>query len=368
LTTEGSGLAKERVVLAFSGGLSSTAAIPWISERYGVEVVTVTLDVGQGRELDGIREQAIAAGAIRAHVLDRAAALVADAAWPLVQAGLDPVPTAQTLTAPLIAQALVEVARLERASGLAHGGRGGAARQLDGLVRSLESGIRLLPAAAPDGSGLAAVVRYLEERGIPSPGRSDRLVTTTTIWGRTVHGRALEDSWVDVPDDVSTAVRPAAEGPDHPASIEIRFECGIPVAVNGVTMPLVELVESVATIAGAHGVGLSELWVDHGEDGQRREVRESPAATVLAQAYRALESLTLDARHQAFRPQLAAQYSALLTGGGWFSPFRRSLDAYRLDAQARINGTVRLSLFKGSSRVVGQRTTQYDRPTVAVAG
>lgn len=352
-------------MLAFSGGLASTAAIPWLRERYGVDVVAVTLDLGQGRELDGIRERALAAGAIRAHVLDYASALVGEVVWPLVQAGVEPLPTSQALAAPLIAQALVEVARLERASGVAHAARGAAARQLDTLVRSLDGQARLLQTGELHEAGPDALARYLEARGIPSPRQDEAILTSTTTWGRTIRGHALEDDWLPVPDQVSAAMRPALEGPDDPASLEITFEHGIPVAVNGVDMPLAGLVESVATIAGAHGVGLTEIWVDDGEGKPHREVRVS-AGTVLLQAHRALESLTLDARHQAFRPQLAAQYAALQADGGWFSPFRRSLDAYRLDTQARVNGTVRLSLLKGHCRVVGQRTAQYDRkPIVA---
>lgn len=342
-------------MLAFSGGLLSTAAIPWLSERAGVDVVTVTLDLGQGRELEGIRERALAAGAIRAHVLDRVGAFVADAVWPLVQAGVEPLPPAQMLPAPLIARALVDVARLEGASGLAHGARGSAARQLDTLWQSLGTEARLLETAGLHEAGPGALVRYLEERAIPLPRRSEAILTSTTIWGRTVRGHALGDDWLPVPDDVSAA------------SIEITFERGVPVAVNGIDMPLVELVESVATIAGAHGVGLSEVWVDDGEGKQRREVREWPAGTVLLEAHRALESRTLDARHHAFRPQLAAQYLALQADGGWFSPFRRSLDAYRLDAQAQVNGTVRLSLHKGHCRVAGLKTPQYDRAHTSLA-
>lgn len=356
--------AGNRVVLAYSGGPSSTAVLEWLVERSGAEVVTVTLDLGQGREIDAVREQARAMGAVRAHVFDRAGALVSDVIWPLMQVGVDPVQPAEMLAAPLIARALMEVARLEQASAVAHGARGGDARRMDMLLGSLagdgepldeprDPGVLRLPAAV------------VEEAGY----RGEGIRVATTIWGRTLAGGMLRNGWLPVPDHLFAAIRPAARCPDDPASLEITFERGIPVAVNGVDMPLVELVGSVATIAGAHGVGRREVWVERTGTGREREVHESPAATVLAEAHRALASLVLDERYHAFCPQIAAQYLALAFDGAWFSPFRRSLDASRLDAEARVNGTVRLSLFKGGCQVVGQRVPQYDRAEAgAVAG
>ncbi len=357
MSVEGGRVNSERIVLAYSGGLVSSSAIPWLIERRGVDVVAVTLDVGQGRQIEGVRERALAAGAIRAHVLDRSHAFVADMAWPVVQAGIDPEPSDVLLAAPLVAQALVEIARLERATLVAHGARGEVGRALDALIRAVDPRVDVVSPEIP--LDRDEIVAWLDARGLSAPGGDAALVAEATIWGTSVRGPALADAWHEAPDAAFTSARPAAECPDTPAHLEITFDRGVPLEVNGVAMPLTELVDSVATIAGAHGVGRDDVVGARGAD-RTREVRDAPAAAVLRQAHRALAAAVLSGEEMAFRAQAAGQYLSLLRGGRWLSGFREDLDAYRDRVQARLTGTVRLRLFKGHSQVVGRRVAQYD--------
>jgi argininosuccinate synthase len=358
---------RSRIVLAWSGGLASTAAIPWLIDRHRADVVAVALDLGQGTALDGVRERALDAGAIRCHVLDHAAALVRDVAWPVARAGVDRDPGGAVLASPLIARALVDVARLERATTVAHGCRDEcAARRLSQLVRTLD---RTLDVAAPAlalGPDRPALGAYLESRGMLAAGAGDTtLLVDQTLWGRVVTGAALADPWEAVPESLFTLTRASHQGPDAPATLDVAFDRGVPVQVNGVEMPLPELVDVVATIAGAHGVGrLDRMAAD---TPPRREMHESPAAVVLRQAHRDLEGATLSADQEAFRPTIAGEYAALLADGRWYSPLRSALDAYVDAVQSSVSGTVRMRLYKGDCRVVARRAARY-HPAPADAG
>jgi len=354
----------DRIVLAFSGGPASTAAIPWLLERHGVEVVAVTLDLGQGRELDGIRERALAAGAVRCHVLDTVEAFARNIVWAAARAGADAALPPSVLAAPIVAQSLAQMARIEGAGAVAHGACGPAGARIARGVATLDPTLDVLSAPSRAHVDLDDLAADPCARGLVMPVEGP-LRVATSIAGRSITGPALADAWQDVPAEAASLTRAPRVCPDEPALLEIAFDQGLPVGVNGVSMPLVEIFDSVATIAGDHGVGRVDYARLVGADRTEREVREAPALAVLRQAHQALESFTMPPGGGEFRAVVGAQYTSILLDGRWFSPLRQDLDAYKDAVQARVSGIVRLRLFRGESRIVGRRLVRYDQPSPA---
>ena len=255
----------ERIVLAYSGGLDTSVAIPWLAEKYQAEVVAVTLDLGQGKELDDVRERAMAVGAVRCHVLDVRKEFAEKYVLPALQAGAlyeGQYPLATALGRPLIAKRLVEVAEMESAGTIAHGctGKGNDQVRIDVSVRALNSRIKVVGPAREWGMSRPAEIAYAQERNIPVPATVDSPYSTdSNLWGKSIECGVLEDPWTEPPEDVYTLTKSPTTTPSTPAYVVIEFDRGVPTAINGVAMPLVELVSSVETISGAHGVGRIDM-------------------------------------------------------------------------------------------------------------
>ena len=335
------------IVLAFSGGAASVAAVPWLQDHHGVDVVTVAIGVGQRRELEGIRQRALGAGALRCHVLDREAAFATEVVWPAVRAGVEPGLSSLTLATPLIARSLVEIADMEQAIGVAHAATGSAAAGIECAVAALNPDLLVFASAAGHHDA------------------SSGMVAEESLWARSIAGGTIDNPWEDVPETAFSLTRAPRACPDDPAAIELSFRRGLPVAVNGVAMPVPELLDSVATIAGVHGVGRADLIVRRADGTLYRELREAPALTVLRQAHDALEQFTTTTDSASFRSSVGARYTAVLRSGAWFSPFRQALDAYLDSIQSHVSGTVRMTLHKGECRVRGRRLEGYDQPAGA---
>lgn len=352
----------KRIVLAYSGGLTTSAAVAWLAETYGAEVVAVTVDVGQGRDLDDVRERALAIGAVRAHVIDGREELARDYALPALQAGAvyeGRYPLATALSRPLIAKHLVSIAHLEGAEAVAHGGtgRGNDPVRLDVLVRALDPGLSVVAPAETWGLTRADATAFARARGIPvPPTASSPYRIDTNLWGRSIESDELEDLWADPPEEIYALTKAPADGPDHPAVVEIGFEEGVPVSINDVAMPLVDLIESLQTIAGSHGVGRLDMVENRLVDTKSREIYEAPAAVALHAAHRELQQLVTPRDLERLTSSLAVTYSDLVYAGLWFTPTREAIDALVAKVQRRVTGTIRLKLFKGDCRVVGRRT------------
>lgn len=315
---------KDRIVLAYSGGAHSSAAIAWLRENFDADVVTVTLDVGQGTELTAVRERALAAGAIRAHVIEARDELVRDYVLPSLQAGAlyeGSFPLARALAQALLAKRLVDLAGMEGAVAVAHASRDNPSR-LDVALHALAPSLRVI-AVEPLSDSPAG-------RGVD-----------VNLWGRTIDSEGEPGA---VP---YTLTRGVKDCPEEPALIEIEFDGGVPVRANGIEMPMLELVESLEIIAGAHGVGRVE-----GTGGTLRIVEEAPAAVVLHTAMRRLERGILTADVKRVKDDLARTYADLIFHGSWHSPARAALDAYVHQLQPRLTGSVRVELFKGICRVL----------------
>jgi argininosuccinate synthase len=355
---------KERILLAYSGGLDTSVAIPWLAQKFRAEIVTLTVDLGQGRELDEVRERALAIGAVRAHVLDVREEFARDYVLPSLQAGAlygGRYPMTASLARPLIARKLVEVARIEAATAIAHGarGRGSDLLPLDLLVRALDPAARVLAPARLSGMTRAQEQEYARTHGIPvATTGANPYSIDANLWGRSIEYGVLEDPWQEPPGEIYTLTKSAEQAPDTPAYVEISLERGVPVAVNGIPMLFTELIESLTTIAGTHGVGRIDTIEQRQAGITSREISEAPAAVVLHAAHRDLETFALARDLERLKRELSLKYADLVYHGFWFTPMREALDAFNRSLQERMTGTIRLKLFKGGCEVVGRRSSR----------
>jgi argininosuccinate synthase len=352
----------ERIVLAYSGGLDTSVAVRWLAERYNAEVIAVTLDLGQGRELTDVRERALALGAVRAHVLDVREEFARDYILPALRAGAlyeDRYPLSTALGRPLIAQKLVEVARMEGATTIAHGcnGKANDELRLELAVRALDPAMTVLAPARMWGMSRQQQIEYAKARRIPIPSTIESPYTVdTNLWGRSIERGVLEDPWQESPEEIYTLTRAPRDCPDEPAYVEIEFDAGVPVRANGIEMSLIEMIESLETIAGAHGVGRIDMVENAAAGDKSREIYEAPAAVVLYTAQRELMKLVVPRDLERLAHDLGRMYADLAYNGRWFTPTREAIDGFMASIQPRVTGAVRLKLFKGDCRVVGRRS------------
>jgi argininosuccinate synthase len=352
----------KKVVLAYSGGLDTSVAVAWLREQFDAEVVTLTVDLGGGSLREGVERRAMSAGASRSYVVDARERFVTDFVWPHLQAnalyqGVYPLATA--LARPLIAQLLVEVAQREGADAVAHGctGKGNDQVRFDVAVHALDPGLTVV-APMRVGMGLSRdqEIDYAAARGIEIPiTKASPYSIDVNLWGRSIETGVLEDPWRSPPADVFEWTVDPCAAPD-PVEVTIEFEGGIPVAIDGERLPPVELVERLHALGGAHGVGR----VDHVEDRlvgiKSREIYETPAATVLHAAHRALEGLTLSKDTLRFDRLVADELARLTYDGLWFSALHRDLRGYVASSQRVVSGEVRIRLDHGQAIVAGRRS------------
>lgn len=352
----------ERAVLAYSGGLDTSVAVKWLKERYGYDVVTFTVDIGNVPNLDAIRQKALKAGAVDAVVTDAREEFLSDFVFPSLKADAvyeGEYTLATAIGRPLIAKLLVEVARQKGAVAVAHGctGKGNDQVRLDVGVGTLAPELKIIAPAREWGMTREQLMRYAEANSIPVPTtRKSPYSVDENLWGRSIETGILEDPWREPPADVYLWTRDPADTPAKAAYVEIEFEQGVPVAVDGKRMGAVDLVTALHSLAGEHGVGR----VDHVENRlvgiKSREIYEAPAATVLLKAHAALQALVLTKDQLRFKSMVATQYADLIYNGLWFSGLRHNLVAFVDSTQEYVNGTVRIKLFKGTCTVVGRKS------------
>lgn len=343
----------ERIVLAYSGSLDTSVAIPWLSERYRAEVIAVTLDLGQGQELESVRDRALATGALRAHVLDVREEFARDYVLRALKADAVDAnghPMAAALSRPLIASKLIEIAGIEQASAVAHGGTSldHDQERLDVAAHALNPAMPVFAPTRDWGMTRSDVLSYAQSRHLALPADADRPYTIdANLWGRSI---ASDGTANPRSEDLCVLTKAPADCPDEPAAIELTFDRGTPMAINGVAMPLLDLVGSLATIAAAHGVGRIAL-PDRSEGRAWFALCEAPAAVVLHAAHRALQAqvTSKDLERQCRETSLA--YADLVARGEWFGPARAALDAAVIATEAGVTGVVTLKLFKGTCRV-----------------
>jgi argininosuccinate synthase len=352
----------KRIVLAYSGGLDTSVAIPWLKARYGADVVAMTMDLGQGKELEDVRNRALAAGALRAHVLDVREEFATGYVVPALKADAlyeDRYPMATSLGRPLIAKKLVELAAIEQAGAIAHGctAEENDRFRLDTSAHALNPAIEVLAPVREWGMTKPEVLAYAGAHGIPVPAAPESPYSVdANLWGRSIQCGVLDDPWTEPPEDVFALTRSGAECPDRPAYVELTFDRGAPTAINGVEMPMLELIASLGTIAGAHGVGRIDMVENKMVGSKSREIYEAPAAVVLHDAHKELQKMVITREADRFSRLVSVQYADTIYNGLWFTPLREALDAYVNAVQERVTGLIRMKLFKGACRIVGRKS------------
>ena len=348
------------IVLAYSGGLDTSVAIPWLQERYHSQVITLTIDLGMVN-LEEIRQRALQIGAVSAHTVDGREAFYREFVSPALQAGAiyeEQYPLATALGRPLIARYLVEAARREGAYAVAHGctGKGNDQVRLDVGIAALAPELRVIAPIREWGMSREEELEYAGERDIPVPSGKRSYSVDENLWGRSVEAGDLEDPWREPSGTAFAWTSSIDAAPAEPAYLEIGFDGGLPVTVDGEEMDGVALVGHLHQLAGVHGVGR----IDHVENRlvgiKSREVYEAPAAVVLHAAHRALEAITLSKEQLRLKARIAQEYADVVYNGLWYTHHRRDMDAYVRSTQRHVSGEVRVRLHKGSCIVVGRKS------------
>jgi argininosuccinate synthase len=352
----------DRVVLAYSGGLDTSVAIRWIGEKYGLEVVALTVDVGNERDMPSIQAKALQIGAVKALVVDARDLFVKYFVFPALQAGAmyeGVYPLATALARPLIAKIMVDVARKENAVAVAHGctGKGNDQVRFDVSITALAPEIKIIAPVREWRMTRADEIEYAASHGIPVPVTlKSPYSVDQNLWGRSVECGVLEDPWQEPPAEVYNWTTDPGASPAEPAYVEIDFEKGVPVALDGEAMDGVALISRLNTLGGEHGVGR----VDHIENRlvgiKSREIYEAPAAIILHTAHADLESLTLTKDAARFKATVASQYADLVYNGLWFSALHQDLAAYVASSQRHVTGTIRVRLLRGVCTTVGRKS------------
>jgi len=352
----------EKVVLAYSGGVDTSVAIKWLQEKYNLEVIAFSVDVGSEPDFPAIREKALKLGAIKAVVADARKAFVSEFVFPALKANAmyqGQYPLATALARPLMGRLLVETALKEGAKSVAHGctGKGNDQVRFDVSVAGLAPDLKILAPARDWDMTRDETIDYAKRHNISLPVTAESPYSIDqNLWGRSIECGVMEDPWAEPPEDAFIWVKSIADTPDKPEYVEIGFEKGIPVTLNGKKMDGLTLIQQANDLAGKHGVGR----IDHIEDRvvgiKSREVYEAPAALFLIQAHKALESLTLSKEQLRFKQIVTSEYSDLVYNGLWFTGYREDLTAYIESSQRFVTGTVRMKLHKGSSTVVGRKS------------
>jgi argininosuccinate synthase len=352
----------DKVILAYSGGLDTSVAIRWLKEKYNRDVIALNIDVGNERDFSAIRQKALKVGAIKAIVIDAKELFVKYFIFPALQAGAlyeGQYPLATALSRPLMAKLLVDTALEEGASAVAHGctGKGNDQVRFDVSINALAPELKIIAPAREWGMNREETIKYARRYGIPVPVTvKSPYSVDENLWGRSIECGVLEDPWAEPPEEVFTWTKSSKEAPNRPQYVEIEFEAGIPISLDGEELDGVSLIQHLNQLAGEHGVGR----IDHVENRlvgiKSREIYEAPAATVLLQAHQALEAMTLSKDQLRFKQKVAGEYADLIYNGLWFSQLNRDLSAYILSSQRYVTGTVRMRLFKGHANVVGRKS------------
>ncbi len=363
----------ETVVLAYSGGLDTSVAIKWIKEKYNLDVIALTIDLGSERDLPSIRQRALDVGAVDAKIVDGRDLFLKYFAFPALQSGAiyeREYPLATAIGRPLIAKLLVDVAHETGAKAVAHGctGKGNDQVRLDVSVGALDPNLKIIAPVREWKMSRPEEIEYARKNNIPIPATVDSPYSTdVNLWGRSIEAGILEDPWVEPPAEVWLWTKDPKDAPNTPQYIEIEFEKGIPVALDGEALDGVTLVQKLNDIAGEHGVGR----IDHVENRlvgiKSREIYEAPASVVLHQAHAALEDMTLSRDQARFKTTVSNQIAEMIYNGLWFSALHQDLRAFVESSQRHVSGTVRVKLFKGASMIAGRKSPrslyQYELAT-----
>ena len=353
---------RDKVVLAYSGGLDTSVAIKWIQDKYDLDVIAISINMGQPPNKDDIVARAYRNGALMSDFIDRRKEFVEDYIWPSLKANAmyqDSYPLSTAIARPLIVKTLVEYAQANGAKYVAHGctGKGNDQVRFDVGIVSCDPTLKVIAPIREWTMTRDEEIEYAKENGIEILVKKENPFSVDeNLWGRSCECGILEDAWEEPPAEAYEWTVDPRDAPDTPEYIEIGFEKGIPVSLDGKKMEGLELIEKVNAIACKHGVGR----IDHVEDRlvgiKSRETYECPAATVLTKAHKAIEFMTLQRDVLDYKRGVEQKYSELVYNGLWFGVLRDSLVAFIDKTQEYVTGTVRVRLYKGSATVVGRKS------------
>ena len=356
-------MTKEKIVLAYSGGLDTSVSIKWLQEKYGYDVIALAIDVGgEGKDMEAIRQKALDVGAIKSVTIDGKDLLAKEYILPSIKANAlyeGKYPLSSALSRPLISKLLVQVAEEEGAVAVAHGctGKGNDQVRFEVSIQALNPALQVVAPVREWGMTRDEEIKYAEQHGIPIPVDLDNPFSIdANIWGRAIEAGVLENPWNEAPEEAYEWTNPVEKTPEEPEYVEIEFEKGIPVALNGEKISLVQIIEVLNEKAGLHGVGR----IDHIENRlvgiKSREVYENPAAVVLINAHKELEFLTLPREITQFKSLIDEKYAQIIYDGLWYSPLKAALDAFVEETQKYVTGTIKVKLFKGNHTVVARKS------------
>jgi argininosuccinate synthase len=352
---------KERIAVAYSGGLDTSVIVKWLQEKYNADIITVTGDLGQKKELVGVAEKAYKTGAKKVYVQDLRKEFVEEYLWRALKTGAlyeHTYPMATSIGRPLLAKSLVEVAKREGCTAVAHGctGKGNDQVRFEVSVAALAPELKVIaPLREWEFKSREEEIEYCERHGIPVKATKDSPYSIDeNIWGTSIECGILEDPMAEPPEDAYQRTVSPKSAPDKATYVSFEFLEGIPVAMNGKKMDGVSLLHQLNEVAGANGVGRLDLVENRLVGIKSREVYEAPAATVLHFAHRELERLTLDKDVSHYKAKLANDYADLIYNGLWFTPLRHSIDKFVDETQKVVNGFVKVRLYKGNVEIAGR--------------
>lgn len=355
-------MGRDKVVLAYSGGLDTSVAIKWLQDTYNYDVIAVAIDVGEGKDLDFVKNKAIQVGAIESHVIDAKTTFAEDYILPALMANAlyeGKYPVVSALSRPLIAKLLVDIAIKEGAVAIAHGctGKGNDQVRFDVSIAALAPELRIIAPVREWGMSRDEEIEYAEKNNIPIPVQKDKPYSIDqNMWGRACEAGVLEDPWVEPPEEAYELTTSIRNAPDEAEEIEITFFEGKPVAINGQEMDLAEMILELNKIAGKHGIGRLDQIENRLVGIKSREVYEIPAAMVLINAHQALECLVQPREIAHFKPIIEQKIANMIYEGLWYSPLMDGLFAFVKETQKMVSGQIRLKLFKGHATVVGRKS------------
>jgi len=349
-----------KIALAYSGGLDTTVSIKWLQEKYNAEVITVTVDVGQEEDFEEVEERALKSGAIKHYFIDAKKKFAEEYVAKCIKAnGLyeGAYPLSSALSRPLIAEEVAKIAIKEGCEAVAHGctGKGNDQIRFDVTFSAVAPGLRIIAPVREWNMSRDQEIEYALKNGLPINPRKSRFSIDENLWGRSIEAGELEDPWVEPPIEAFKYLKPLEETPSRPQEIVIEFEKGIPTSIDGLKMPLEELIMELNKIGGMHGFG----YIDHIEDRvvglKSREVYEAPAALLLIYAHIDLEKMVLNKRILDFKPIIEHEWAEMVYSGLWVDPLMKAIDSFIDETQREVSGEVRIKLFKGSARIVGRK-------------
>jgi len=362
-------MAKKKVVLAYSGGLDTSVMLKWIQEQYDSDVISVILDVGQGKILKSVEEKAWSLGVLNHYSIDAKEEFAREYVFQAIKANalyMGTYPVSSSLSRPLIAKKLVEVAEAEGAEAVAHGctGKGNDQVRFDISIKSLNPDLQIIAPVREWNMGREEEIIWAKEHGVPVPvTASSPYSIDQNLWGRSIESGRIEYPNEEPPSEIWELTANIEDTPDEPEYLKIGFHKGVPVSLNGKEMGPVELIEKVKLESGRHGVGRIEHMEDRIVGLKSREVYEVPAAMTLLAAHKDLEKMVLTRHQNLFKMQIDNQWAVVVYSGIWMDPFKSDLDAYIDKSQEYVTGEVTMKLFKGNAKPVARDSVYslYDR-------